>query len=184
MAARDVAVKKLFEEIREFPDFPQEGVNFRDLFSLLKSPDLLKSVMELLIEDAKSFGTKIDIVVGLDSRGFLMGPSVAMSLDAGFVPVRKGGKLPGDKISHEFEKEYGKDIFEIQNDSIKPGQNVLIIDDLIATGGSMLAACELVRKLGGNLIGCQLLIELTTLKGVERVTKVFKGIPFKVLMQY
>ena len=184
MATREVEIKKLFEVIKEFPDFPTQGVVFRDMFSLIKSPELLKSVMELLIEDAKSFGTKIDIVVGLDSRGFLLGPSVAMSLNAGFVPVRKGGKLPGEKISHEFVKEYGKDTFEMQKDSIQPGQNVLIIDDLIATGGSMLAACELVKKLGGNLIGCQLLIELTALKGVERVTKVFNGIPFKVLMQY
>ena len=184
MATRDVAIKRLFDEIREYPDFPQAGVVFRDLFSLIKSPDHLKSVMELLIADAKSFGTKIDIVVGLDSRGFLLGPSVAMELNAGFVPVRKGGKLPGEKITHEFEKEYGKDIFEMQKDSINPGQNVIIIDDLIATGGSMLAACELVCKLGGNLIGCQLVIELTDLKGVERVTKVFKGMPFKVLMQY
>ena len=92
MATREVAIKKLFDEIREYPDFPQTGVVFRDLFSLIKSPDHLKSVMELLIADAKSFGTKIDIVVGLDSRGFLLGPSVAMELNAGFVPVRKGGK--------------------------------------------------------------------------------------------
>ena len=181
---RDASITKLKESIRDFPDFPQKGVTFRDIFSLMRSADLLKLVMELLIEDAKTFGTKIDIVVGLDSRGFLIGPSVAISLGAGFVPVRKSGKLPGDTLTHEFEKEYGKDNFQIQKDSIVKGQNVLIIDDLIATGGSMLAACELVRASGGNIVGCQLMIQLSDLKGRERVTKVFEGIPFKVLLDY
>ncbi|KAI6650292.1 Adenine phosphoribosyltransferase-like [Oopsacas minuta] len=181
---REETIKQLKEQIREVPDFPIKGIAFQDIFSLLKSPVLLKTVINLLIEDAKSFGTNVDIVLGLDARGFLIGPSVAMALNAGFVPVRKGGKLPGDTISHSFEKEYGKDVFEIQKDSIEKGQNVLIIDDLIATGGTMLAACELVKALGGNLIGCQLMIELPSLKGIERVTKVFKGIPFKVLINY
>ena len=181
---RDESITKLKESIRGFPDFPQKGVTFRDIFSLMRSPELLKLVIDLLVEDAKKFETKIDIVVGLDARGFLIGPPVAISLGAGFVPVRKSGKLPGDTITHEFEKEYGKDHFEIQKDSITKGQNVLIIDDLIATGGSMVAACGLVQAAGGNLIGCQLMIELTDLKGRERVGKVYKGIPFRVLLEF
>ena len=181
---RDVSIMKLKDSIKNYPDFPQKGVTFRDIFSLMRSADLLKLCMELLIEDAKAFGTKIDIVVGLDSRGFLIGPPVAMSLGAGFVPIRKSGKLPGDTITHGFEKEYGKDNFEIQKDAIEKGQNVLIIDDLIATGGSMVAACQLVQAAGGVIVGCQLMIELSGLKGREKVAKVSEGAPFKVLLEY
>lgn len=181
---REASIAKLKENIRQFPDFPQKGVNFQDIFSLLKSPDLLKLVIDMLVQDARSLGTKIDIVVGLDSRGFLFGPPIAMGLGAGFVPVRKGGKLPGETITQEFVKEYGKDIFEMQKDAIVKGQTVLIVDDLIATGGSMLAACQLVRAQGGIIVGCQLVVELKDLKGREKVLKELEGTQFRVLLEY
>ncbi|CAK7568550.1 MAG: adenine phosphoribosyltransferase [Sporothrix epigloea] len=116
--------------------------------------------------------SSVDVVIGLDARGFLFGPSLALRLGAGFAPVRKQGKLPGPCVTASYEKEYGADYFQIQEDAIKPGQKVLIVDDIIATGGSAAAAGELVKKLGGELVGYMFLLEISFLKGREKLGEV------------
>ncbi|KIY73682.1 adenine phosphoribosyltransferase [Cylindrobasidium torrendii FP15055 ss-10] len=154
------------------PDFPKKGIVFLDIFPLLRDPVAFEALITHFLFHLTSStipklnGGKIDVVVGLDARGFLFGPILAMRLGAAFVPVRKAGKLPGECVSVTYEKEYGSDAFEIQKDAIKPGQNVLIVDDLIATGGSARAAGELVSKLGGKTVEYLFIIELLFLKAV------------------
>ncbi|KAH9853804.1 adenine phosphoribosyltransferase [Lenzites betulinus] len=161
--------------LRSFPDYPKKGIVFLDIFPLLRDPVAFETLITHLVHRitshtiASSPSKKIDVVVGLDARGFLLGPIVAMRLGAAFVPVRKQGKLPGETISAEYEKEYGVDIFEMQADAIKPGQTVVVIDDLIATGGSAKAAGELVAKLGGKTLEYMFIIELTFLKAAEKL---------------
>ncbi|KAG8835873.1 adenine phosphoribosyltransferase [Serendipita sp. 399] len=168
-------VQKLRDKLGRHPDFPKKGINFLDIFPIFGDPILTELLISHLVTHivtvtlAKSPGTKIDVVVGLDARGFLLGPLVALRLGAGFVPVRKKGKLPGETVHAEYVKEYGADIFEMQAHSIAPGANVIIIDDLIATGGSAQAAGELVKKLGGNTLEYIFVIGLTFLKGHEKL---------------
>ena len=163
---------KLRNGLRQFPDFPSPGVLFEDIMPLFASHSLhsgLTRAMELQIADAFHVGTgetsDVDVVVGLESRGFLFGPTLALRLGAGFVPVRKTGKLPGPCETESFEKEYGADHFQMQSDAFKKGQKVVIVDDIIATGGSAKAAGNLVRKLGGDLLGYVFIMELDFLKG-------------------
>ncbi|KYG41157.1 hypothetical protein M433DRAFT_76431, partial [Acidomyces richmondensis BFW] len=163
---------KLRHGLRQFPDFPSPGVLFEDIMPLFASHQLhasLTRALELQIADAFDTAagaqSDVDVVVGLESRGFLFGPTIALRLGAGFVPVRKKGKLPGECATETFTKEYGEDIFQMQSDSIKPGQRVVIVDDIIATGGTAAAAGKLVRKLGGQLLGYVFLMELDFLKG-------------------
>ncbi|KAK5134013.1 adenine phosphoribosyltransferase [Meristemomyces frigidus] len=162
--------------LRQFPDFPSKGVLFEDIMPLFSSHALHSSLiraMELQVADvfntAVGEDSGIDVVVGLESRGFLFGPTLALRLGAGFVPVRKPGKLPGDVAEETFKKEYGEDVFQMQSDAIKKGQKVVIVDDIIATGGSAAAAGSLVRKLGGDLIGYIFIMELDFLKGREKL---------------
>ncbi|KAK5122943.1 hypothetical protein LTR85_003508 [Meristemomyces frigidus] len=162
--------------LRQFPDFPSPGILFEDIMPIFASHALHTSLiraLELQIADVfnTSTGEKsdIDVIVGLESRGFLFGPTLALRLGAGFVPVRKKGKLPGDCATETFKKEYGEDVFQMQSDAIQKGQKVVVVDDIIATGGSAAAAGNLVRKLGGNLVGYVFMMELDFLKGRDKL---------------
>lgn len=155
--------------IRPFPDFPQPGILFRDICPVLKDCNALRTVTDLITEHLQAKFLDIDAIVGLDARGFLFGPIVAMNLDKAFIPVRKTGKLPGPTIKVSSTKEYGKDVLEMQADAIEKGQKVIILDDLLATGGTLQAACQLVREAGGEVLECVLLVELEDLKGKDKV---------------
>ncbi|KAJ5951754.1 uncharacterized protein N7479_010167 [Penicillium vulpinum] len=157
--------------LRQFPDFPSPGILFEDILPIFADPTLHEALirsLELHII-ANYGGQKPDVIVGLEARGFLMGPSLALRLGASFVPVRKQGKLPGPCETQGYEKEYGQDFFQMQAGSIKPGQKVLVIDDIIATGGSAKAGGELIQKMGGELLGFIFLLELEFLHGRDKL---------------
>ena len=157
-------LKKL---IRSVKDYPKKGVVFRDITTLLKDGKAFKKTVDLLYK--KYHGKKIDLVVAVESRGFILGGALANRLGVGFVPVRKFGKLPADRIEQKYDLEYGTDSLEIHKDAVKKGQKVLIVDDLLATGGTLQAACKLVEKLGGKVVGILVLIEISFLKGREKL---------------
>lgn len=160
-------LEPLRRKIRDIPDFPKPGILFRDITPLLADPPGLALAVELLANPFR--GKNIDLVVGAESRGFIFGTAVACCLSAGFVIVRKPGKLPHTKVSMSYDLEYGKDVLEMHADAIVAGQRVLIVDDLLATGGTMKACCDLVQKLGGQVAGLAVLIELAGLGGREKV---------------
>ncbi|QSZ29637.1 hypothetical protein DSL72_004153 [Monilinia vaccinii-corymbosi] len=162
---------KLRRALRNFPDFPIPGIDFLDIMPLFASHDLHESLIRALELQVLLFhdGKKPDVIVGLDARGFLFGPSLALRLGAGFAPVRKRGKLPGPTEEASYEKEYGQDHFQIQKDAIKPGQSVLVVDDIIATGGSAQAAGRLVEQLGGTCMGYLFILELDFLRGRDKL---------------
>ena len=153
--------------IREIPDFPKPGINFYDITTLLKNPTGLKRTLDALRERYK--GEQIDTVVGIEARGFFFAPAVAYSLGAGFVPVRIPGKLPYKTRQMEYDLEYGTDKLEIHEDAIQPGQRVLIVDDVLATGGTAKAVADLVTQSGGSLQGLSFVIELDFLNGRSRL---------------
>jgi adenine phosphoribosyltransferase len=153
--------------IREVPDFPKPGINFYDITTLLQNAAGLRAVIDDL--GAAYKGKGIEIVVGIEARGFIFAPAVAYALDAGFVPIRKPKKLPAPTERVEYELEYGTDILEIHKDAITPGQKVLVVDDVLATGGTAKAVAHLVEKLGGNLVGLSFVIELDFLKGRDKL---------------
>ncbi|NXL72017.1 APT phosphoribosyltransferase, partial [Leptocoma aspasia] len=168
------------DRVRPFPDFPEPGVLFRDISPLLKDPVAFRTLIDLLEDHVRASFPKIDFIVGecLDSRGFLIGTPLAQRLGIGFVPVRKKGKLPGatDKTALcSLQAE-----LEIQSDAVEPGQKVVIVDDLLATGGTMGAACELLKRLKAEILECLVIIELKALKGSEKLN----SIPFYSLLQY
>ena len=166
MSSKD-NIKAIASKIRDVPDFPKKGIVFKDITPVLSDIKTLRlSVTEMA---APYVDLDIDVVVGIESRGFIFGAPIADILDANFVPVRKPGKLPWKTESVSYKLEYGEDTLEIHNDAIKPGQNVLIIDDLLATGGTAEATCKLVSKLEGKIIGFAILIELSFLKGRKRL---------------
>jgi adenine phosphoribosyltransferase len=156
-------------KIRTVPDFPKKGVMFKDITTLLKDSDAFRYAVKEMIRHFD--GMRVDKVVSAESRGFILGSAIAYELGAGFVPLRKPGKLPWKKIREEFDTEYSKDAFEMHEDSIEKGENVLLVDDLLATGGTMEAAAKLIERLGGNIIGVAILIELGFLKGREKISK-------------
>lgn len=160
-------LEPLRRKIRDIPNFPKPGILFRDITPLLADPPALALAVELLANPFR--GKNIDLVVGAESRGFIFGTAVACCLSAGFVIVRKPGKLPHTKVSMSYDLEYGKDVLEMHADAIVKGQRVLIVDDLLATGGTMRACCDLVRQLGGEVAGLAVLIELAGLGGREKV---------------
>nr|AIE40067.1 adenine phosphoribosyl transferase [Wolfiporia cocos] len=171
-------IEHLRSLLKAHPDFPKKGIVFLDIFPILRDPVAFESLITHFVYHLTSHtipqspSKKVDVVVALDARGFLLGPVIAMRLGAAFVPVRKKGKLPGECVTATYEKEYGsnrKDSFEMQADAIQPGQNVVIIDDLIATGGSAKAAGQLVSQLGGKVIEYLFIIELLFLKGAQRL---------------
>jgi adenine phosphoribosyltransferase len=153
--------------IREVPDFPKPGINFYDITTLLKDQTGLRAVIDQLTKAYE--GKQIDIVAGIEARGFIFAPAVAYALNAGFVPVRKPKKLPAATERVEYDLEYGTDVLEIHRDAIETGQKVLIVDDVLATGGTAKAVAQLVEKLGGNLVGLSFVIELDFLKGREKL---------------
>ena len=157
-------LKKL---IRHVPDFPKKGILFYDITTLLRDPGGLREALDGLTTPFRE--KAIDLVVGIESRGFILGAAMAEKLGAGFVPIRKPGKLPSATIAQSYELEYGSDTLEIHQNAIQEGQRVLIVDDLLATGGTACAANDLVRKTGGNVIGIAFLVELEFLKGRERL---------------
>jgi len=158
----------LKQMIRTVPDFPKPGINFFDITTLLKEPDGLKATIDSLATPYAA--ARIDAVVGIESRGFILGAAVAQRIGAGFIPMRKPGKLPAKAIKEIYDLEYGKDALEIHADAIEKGERVLIVDDVLATGGTAAAATRLVRQLGGELLGLAFLIELTFLDGKSKLT--------------
>ena len=157
----------LRERIREIPDFPKPGILFYDITTLLKDPKAFRRSIELLTEPYQD--KQIDIVVGMESRGFIFSAPMAYQLGAGFVPVRKLGKLPAETVSVEYALEYGTNTLEVHKDALMPGQRVLIVDDLLATGGTVLGTIDLVQQLKGEVAGLAFLVELLFLKGRERL---------------
>ena len=153
----------LKKHIRHVPDFPRAGILFYDITTLLKDADGFKATIDLLATPYT--GQDIDVVVGIESRGFILGGAVAERIGAGFIPIRKPGKLPSKSLKETYDLEYGKDALEIHHDAVEKGQRVLIVDDVLATGGTAAAATQLVKKLGGDLHGLAFLIELIGLKG-------------------
>ena len=150
-------------KIREVPDFPKPGILFYDITTLLKEPQAFADVIDRMAEPVKD--AHIDLVVGMESRGFIFAAPLAYKLGAGFVPVRKLGKLPAETIEVEYDLEYGTATLEVHRDAITPGQRVLIVDDLLATGGTVIGTIELVQRLGGEIAGLSFLVELSALQG-------------------
>ena len=168
MESKD-SVDSIADRIRDVPDFPKKGILFKDITPVLSDIDTLRaSVKEMA---APFVDLRIDVVVGIESRGFIFGAPIADVLNCSFVPVRKPGKLPWKTESVSYELEYGTDALEIHKDAIAEGQNVLIVDDLLATGGTAEATCKLVSKLGGNIKGLSVLIELEDLNGRKRLNQ-------------
>ncbi len=168
----------LKEKIRVIPDFPEKGISFKDITTLLQDGEAFNHTIELFVKEMDTLD--FDIIVGPESRGFIFGTPLAYATKKGFVPVRKPGKLPAETIKHQYDLEYGSDSLEIHRDSIKPGQKVIIVDDLLATGGTILSTINLVEQLGGEIVGLFFLIELTYLKGRERLD----NFNIKSLVQY
>lgn len=162
-----MSVETLREQIREIPDFPKPGILFYDITTLLKDPGAFKEAIDLLTEPYRD--TKVDVVVGMESRGFIFSAPMAYQLDAGFVPVRKLGKLPSETVSVEYALEYGTNTLEVHKDAIAPGQKVLVVDDLLATAGTVLGTIELVTQLKAEVVGLAFLVELLFLKGRDRL---------------
>lgn len=171
-------MKNLEKFIRDVPDFPKQGIIFKDITPLLNDGKAYRKVIKELIKKFKE--KKIDVIVGAESRGFIFSAPIANKLEVGLVPARKPGKLPYKTIREEFDLEYGKDAFEMHIDAIKEGQNVLIIDDLLATGGTASALIRLVERLKGKVVGLAFLIELSALKGREKL----KGYDVETLIKY
>jgi len=168
-------LKKL---IREVPDFPKKGILFYDITTLLKDKQGFATLIDALSE--YYIDKKIDLVVGIEARGFIFGPALAYRLNAGFIPVRKPKKLPAETASISYDLEYGTDTLEIHKDAVKPGQRVIIVDDLLATGGTASATVQLIRNIGGEVAGCAFAVELDFLKGREKLN----GIDVVTLLHY
>ena len=160
-------ILNLKSKIREIEDFPIEGVSFKDVTTLTKDKDAFRIAVDKLVENLQ--GKNIEYIVGPEARGFLFGAAVAYGLGAGFIPIRKPGKLPAETTKFEYELEYGKNTLEIHTDALAKGDRVVIVDDLLATGGTVLAAAKLVESLGAELVAMEFLIELEGLKGREKL---------------
>ncbi|MGZ9810364.1 adenine phosphoribosyltransferase [Pseudoroseicyclus sp. H15] len=160
--------------IRTIPDFPHEGILFRDVTTLFLHPDGMREAIDQLLEPYR--GEKIDVVAGLEARGFILGGAIAYQLGLGFVPIRKAGKLPGAVLSQAYQLEYGEAVMEVHDDAVQPGQRVLLVDDLLATGGTAEAGIRLIEKMGGEVMGCGFLIDLPDLGGRAKL----EGLGMKV----
>ena len=159
----------LKDKIRTIPDFPKEGIMFRDVTTLIEDPEAFAGSIDQLYKRVEE--RQIDLVAGIESRGFIFGAVLAYKLNVGFVPVRKAGKLPYKTISESYTLEYGKSMVEMHIDAIQKGERVLVVDDLIATGGTISAATKLVEKLEGEIVECVFIVELPDLKGMEKIKK-------------
>jgi adenine phosphoribosyltransferase len=164
----DFTTIRLTDYIRDIPDWPKPGIVFKDITPLLSSPPALAMAIEQMVNPFRGQG--IDVVCGAESRGFIFGTALAQALSAGFVPIRKPGKLPWKTSRMEYELEYGTDSLEMHTDAIRQGQRVLMVDDLLATGGTMEACCKMVRDHGGRIFGISILIELGFLPGRQKLT--------------
>ncbi|KAL3234862.1 Adenine phosphoribosyltransferase 1 [Nakaseomyces bracarensis] len=159
--------------LHQYPNFPRQGVLFEDFLTIFKNPSLFRKLIEGLkthIEEEFPPG-KIDYIVAPEARGFLVAPTLAFAMDIGFIPIRKAGKLPGEVVSVEYEMEYGEAVFELQKEAIPPGSNVLLVDDILATGGSAVASTELLRQVDANVLGYCFIMELEHLKGRARLNE-------------
>ena len=168
----------LKSKIRVIEDFPVEGISFKDITTLIKNKDAFKYAVDMVVEDLKD--KDVGYIVGPEARGFLFGAAVAYALGVGFIPVRKPGKLPSKTASFEYELEYGVNTLEIHTDAIELGEKVAIVDDLLATGGTVLSTAQLIEKLGGQVVAMEFLIELESLKGREKL----KNYYIKSLVKY
>ncbi len=155
----------LSDKIRNIPDFPKEGILFKDITPLLKDKEALKEAIVKMADLFRDYD--IDYVVGIEARGFLVGTPLAIEIDKGFIPIRKPGKLPHEVLKKSYELEYGKNEIEIHKDAVSEGDKILIVDDLLATGGTTLASTEMIEELGGKVVGCAFLLELDALDGRE-----------------
>lgn len=162
-----LSIEDVKEKIRAVPNFPKEGIIFRDITTGIKDAQTMQYMIDYLCDQFSDI--KIDYIAGIESRGFIFGMPMAYKMNCGFIPIRKPNKLPAKTISESYGLEYGTDTIEIHEDAIEKGANVLVVDDLLATGGTANAACSLVRKAGGNLIGIAFLIELIDLNGREKL---------------
>lgn len=160
--------QRIKEKLKVIPDFPRKGIQFYDVSPLLLDSSTVEDVLELILGHFQSEKIQFDLVAGLESRGFLFGLPIALTREKGFVMIRKANKLPGPKISESYSLEYGEATLELSSEAISPGQRVLIVDDLIATGGSCQAACSLIRRAGGEVAGCAFLVELEGMGGRSR----------------
>ncbi|EZA61607.1 hypothetical protein DMN91_004124 [Ooceraea biroi] len=163
--------------IRSYPNFPEPGIIFRDIFAVFYDIAALRALKDLIMEHISFL--EVDLVIGLDSRGFLLGPMICMELGKPFLPIRKKGKLPGKVTQQKYTLEYGEATFELQTEFINEGTKVLIVDDLLATGGSMTAAIKLLKSVGADVIECLVIMELTSLKGREKL-----GVPVHSFVQF
>jgi adenine phosphoribosyltransferase len=154
--------------IRDIPDFPKPGIIFKDITNLLKDPVGLNKILEIMYNKSKDL--KIDKVVGIESRGFIFGGALAAKLNAGFIPIRKPGKLPAEVLKQTYELEYGTDTIEIHKDAVSKGERILLHDDLLATGGTAKAACDLIKQMGGEIVSILFIIELEFLLGREKLS--------------
>ncbi|MFT6034659.1 MAG: adenine phosphoribosyltransferase [Marivirga sp.] len=160
--------EKIKDIVRDIPDFPKEGIIFKDITPILSSPKLVSEIVDWFVDKARK--DQIDVIVGVESRGFFFGLMIAERLGVPFVPVRKAGKLPYNTIAHSYDLEYGSATVEIHEDALKPGQRVMIHDDLLATGGTAMAAAALVEKLGAKVCNYTFLIELSFLEGKKNIS--------------
>lgn len=173
-----MSAEELRAKIREVPDFPKPGILFYDITTLLKDPAAYREAVDLMV--APYVGQGVEIVVGMESRGFIFSGPIAYALNAGFVPVRKLGKLPADTLTVEYALEYGSNTLEIHKDAIRPGQRVLVVDDLLATGGTVRGTIDLIERLEGTVVGLAFLVELGFLKGRDRL----QGLTVSSVIQY
>lgn len=174
-----MGVEALADKIRKIENWPQKGILFHDITPVLQSAEYFRLLVDLLVY--RYMGQKVDVVAGLDARGFIIGAALAYQLNVGFIPIRKKGKLPFDTVSQSYALEYGEATVEIHTDAIRPGARVLLVDDLVATGGTMLAGVELIRKLGGEVIEAAAILEFTDLDGGKKIRE--SGAPLFTLCQ-
>ena len=159
--------EQLKDLIRDVPDFPKPGISYKDITTLLRDPVALKAAIHFMLKPFAATG--VECVVGIESRGFILATPMAIELGCGFAPVRKPGKLPAQTLKLEYDLEYGSDVVEIHADAIEPGQKVLVVDDVLATGGTMAAACQLLEQLEADIVGISVLAELSFLRGRDRL---------------
>jgi adenine phosphoribosyltransferase len=171
-----VRVDNLRQYIRDIPNFPTKGVIFRDITPLLKNPDAFATTVDLMAEAVSSLN--VTAVAAVEARGFIWGGTLAYRLGVGFIPIRKPGKLPFEVVEKEFELEYGKDVLQVHKDAAGPGDSVLIVDDVLATGGTAQAAADLVKTLGADVAGFCFLLRLGTMDGYERLSKLGKKVVY------